>query len=107
MIKNTQTEKILNTNQSGIINHLEMWVIAEKQTGKPLPELEPGQLGCIISVNTNTPDCMKELAAAGLSPNAIVRIVDNSNTHLVFYIGDKKYVADKASLSRIMVKPLS
>ncbi len=106
MIKNTHTEKMLKTNQQNIISHPEMWVIAEQQTGKPLSELEPGQLGCIISVGTNTPECLKELVAVGLTPGAIVRIVENSNTHLVFYIGDKKYVGDKASLSIIMAKPL-
>jgi Fe2+ transport system protein FeoA len=107
MIKNTHTEKIREMNQPSIINHPEMWVVGEKQDAKLLTELEPGQSGCIISVGTNTSECLKELAAAGLTPNAIVRIVDNSNTHLVFYNGDKKFVADKACLSKIMVKPLS
>jgi Fe2+ transport system protein FeoA len=103
MIKNTRLEKVLNTNRPGIINHPDLWVIGNV---KSLTEFEPGQLGCIISIGTNTPECLKELTSAGLTPNAIVRIVDNSNTHLVFYIGDKKYVADKACLSNIMAKLL-
>jgi Fe2+ transport system protein FeoA len=73
---------------------------------KPLHELERGQVGKIISIQTNTPEQLIELTTMGMTPHAIVRLVDHTSRYVVFNVERKKYVADEEIASRIAVQIL-
>jgi|SRR6266498_1566809 len=58
------------------------------------------------SDRTNTPEQLRELMAMGISPNAVVRMIDNYARHVIFNVDHKKFAADKEITSGIAVQIL-
>lgn len=74
---------------------------------KQLAELEHGQAGQIVSIQSAIPERIQELRDMGITPNAIVRVIETYTRHVIFTVGHKKIVADKIVASEIIVQVLS
>lgn len=80
---------------------------ANQRTAKPLSQLEVGQAGWIVAVETNNIEGRRELTSLGISPQAIVRMFANHRSHFIFKVDGKKIAADQQITAGILVQPLS
>lgn len=70
-----------------------------------LDELENGQAGVIVSIDAKTRESSEMLADMEISPQAIVRMIDNYSSYLIFRVDHRKFAADKKIGAEIFVQP--
>jgi Fe2+ transport system protein FeoA len=62
---------------------------------KCLNELERGQSGLILTIKTSSHDTMQELVSLGISPDAMVEMVDAYAGYVVFKVNQKEFAAEQ------------
>jgi ubiquinone/menaquinone biosynthesis C-methylase UbiE/Fe2+ transport system protein FeoA len=74
---------------------------------KPLPALQRGQAGWIISIQPDVPERMQELLAMGISPYATVKMIANYAHYMIFMVDRREFAADRETTAGILLTVLS